>query len=1203
MGIFLLIEDQPWPYGNISDYDQSTGAFDWDGDDSFEGADDNIPVVLKAGEADEDNVFTDARPGMVCGIVKTDTDKPMGGVRLWLYADNDDDGSPDGEALDSTLSDGDAGTYCFNDVTPGSYVVVELQPDFHNSVSDYDHSTGAGDTDGDDFLDGPDDQIPVVITPGEEDEDNDFIEDPIPGEIHGVVTDDLGAPLDSVRIFLYYDLNQDWVPEGSPIDTALTNITGAYAFTGVEPDGYLLIEEQPLNYTSISDFDESNDGDGNDNFLGANDQIPVVITAGENDSDNNFKEGRPGLICGNVRNDRGDPLGNVTVTLYVDADSNQVPDGPAIDSVLSDSLSGNYCFESIPPGLYLLEGELLTNYSAFADYDFSVDSSDLDGDDSAEGPDGNIPVNLVPGESDTGNDFIQDPAAAFIRGQSTDDIGIAMLGAKIRLFEDFDADGEPDGSAIDSTTIAPDGTYSFDDLYPGDYVVVETQILPYGDIYDYDLTPDPDGDDDFQGPDNNIPVTLKAGEDDTDNDFKNSRPGSICGQVVDDLNSPLGNIPILLYADSDGDGDEDGVPLDTVLSDGDSGDFCFYDVAPGLYVLVEDQPGSFGDLMDYDQSTGVDDMDGVDTIGGPDNDIPVDLKANEDDEDNIFVDVACPESPQLIGDSAIVVCVGNAVVFQTSDQNLGSESYNWDFGEGATPAVATGPGPHIVYYDTTAANQDSGAEVSLTVSKTGCSAQSATLANVLVRATPVAAIDAPSSSLCYYQYRTFEADVVEPGVEYLWDFGSLASPSTATGAGPHQVYFTQVGVTDVELIAKSVYSETTCPDTATLSFEVLECLGNIAGNVRTEGGVGVGNVLIFLYKDVDMNGLPDDTTAIEDLIFTTAGGQFLFLGVKPGNYVLRQSQPQGYTSVKDEDLSADGDSVANLNPLDDIIPVTVEPSITDLDNNFTESVNPGSIEGYVFEDLNDNDSPDPGEGIDSVMIRLFADFNKDGKADGVGAVDSVLTDTSGFYSFTGVSPNTFVLVEEQPDGYYSIADVDASEDVDDVPNTNQQNDTLTVTIEPDENDRDNFFIETIVIPNIVVNTFDSGPGSLRYAVENTMNGDTVWFIAGLAGDTIQVTSQLINIDKDLVIYFEHSPRVWVESSVSGLFTVASGKTVEIIDLNMISGDDDDPAAVDNQGILTLNNVTIRKNPALPDDRKLISNTGHVIVKGEVRILK
>ena len=80
----------------------------------------------------------------------------LSNVSIELYADDNGDGIADGPLVASTLTDGDTGNYCFEDVTPGDYVIVQIQPVNYASVQDFDLTTGAFDPDGNDSLQTPD---------------------------------------------------------------------------------------------------------------------------------------------------------------------------------------------------------------------------------------------------------------------------------------------------------------------------------------------------------------------------------------------------------------------------------------------------------------------------------------------------------------------------------------------------------------------------------------------------------------------------------------------------------------------------------------------------------------------------------------------------------------------------------------------------------------------------------------------------------------------------------------------------------------------------------------------------------------------------------------------------------------------------------------------------------------------------------------
>src|SRR5690606_16881601 len=310
-GNYLLDEVQPAGHDSERDYDHTTGPTDPDGNDNALGANNRIPVVLAPAETDADNDFVEiALPGLICGSVTDNGGNPLANITLQLWTDPNGDGNPaDGMLLMTTTTDGETGMYCFEDVEQGTYVVVELHPSNYESVSDYDESTGASDPDGNDSALGANDRVPVVLAPAEADLDNDFVEDPNPGNITGEVREDTGAPIAGVTIGLYNDANGDNVPDsGTPVATDVTDALGEFAFLDMEPGGYVLVQTHPAGYESLSDVDGTPDPDGNDGAT-PNEKIPVVLAPGETDADNDFVEyAYPGLICGTVTDNMGNPL-------------------------------------------------------------------------------------------------------------------------------------------------------------------------------------------------------------------------------------------------------------------------------------------------------------------------------------------------------------------------------------------------------------------------------------------------------------------------------------------------------------------------------------------------------------------------------------------------------------------------------------------------------------------------------------------------------------------------------------------------------------------------------------------------------------------------------------------------------------------------------------------------------------------------------
>ncbi len=99
---------------------------------------------------------------------------------------------------------------------------------------------------------------------------------------------------------------------------------------------------------------------------------------------------------------------------------------------------------------------------------------------------------------------------------------------------------------------------------------------------------------------------------------------------------------------------------------------------------------------------------------------------------------------------------------------------------------------------------------------------------------------------------------------------------------------------------------------------------------------GIPGVTIKLYTDTNMDGKADPG----GLVTSTTTGSTGFYTITPvplGNYVIIETQPGNFVSIKDNDNSADGDVVPNTNMLNDTIPCTITINKTDADNNFIEN--------------------------------------------------------------------------------------------------------------------------------------------------------------------------------------------------------------------------------------------------------------------------
>src|SRR5262249_11859890 len=88
----------------------------------------------------------------------------------------------------------------------------------------------------------------------------------------------------------------------------------------------------------------------------------------------------------------------------------------------------------------------------------------------------------------------------------------------------------------------------------------------------------------------------------------------------------------------------------------------------------------------------------------------------------------------------------------------------------------------------------------------------------------------------------------------------------------------------------------------------------------------------------------------------------------------------------------------------------------------------------------------------------------------------------------------------------------------------------------------------------VTNTNDSGAGSLRQAVADAVNGDTIKFDSSLNGQTIMLTSGELLVTTNVAINGPGANMLAVDANhASRLFYIAAGKDVTISGLTISNG--------------------------------------------------
>lgn len=161
--------------------------------------------------------------------------------------------------------------------------------------------------------------------------------------------------------------------------------------------------------------------------------------------------------------------------------------------------------------------------------------------------------------------------------------------------------------------------------------------------------------------------------------------------------------------------------------------------------------------------------------------------------------------------------------------------------------------------------------------------------------------------------------------------------------------------------------------------------------------------------------LIDATGTVIATTKTLADGSYLFTGVAPGVYTVRQHQPTDYYDG-DEHIGSEGGESSDIGDTYSLFTNIVLGSGVDaVRYDFCEHVGP-SLSGWVYHDRsNDGDfDPTTEEGIGGVVIELL---DANGVPTGITTVTSTETGKVGYYEFTNLAPGKYGVREVQPVGW------------------------------------------------------------------------------------------------------------------------------------------------------------------------------------------
>ncbi|HYW78055.1 MAG TPA: SdrD B-like domain-containing protein, partial [Thermoguttaceae bacterium] len=376
----------------------------------------------------------------------------------------------------------------------------------------------------------------------------------------------------------------------------VTDASGAWSVGNLMPGDYLVTETQPDPQIYIDGLDAAGNAGGAAHNPG--DLIDGIhLLSGQSGEDYDFGEIMYASIQGRVIADvdgdcvytLGDyPIEDVTVEL-LDADGQVL-------RVTETDANGEYAFMQLVPGVYGVREQQPDGYYDGGDHVGSEDGTLLD-------PDSIIDITLASAAVGVGYDFCEILPSSISGRVYVDNNGNGQRDAKELLLSGVTIHLlNAAGKSIKTTETNAAGEYSFDDLPPGVYGVMEEQ--PDGYFDGPDQVGSADGS--LLLPDSIIDVELISGTHGVNYDFRETPPVSLSGHVYADDNdnglfdkneAGISNAILSLL-------DATGTPTgETTVTDAD-GFYHFDDLGPGTYGVAETQPDGFFDGKDRAGSAG-----------------------------------------------------------------------------------------------------------------------------------------------------------------------------------------------------------------------------------------------------------------------------------------------------------------------------------------------------------------------------------------------------------------------------------------------------------------------------------------------------------------------------------------------------------------------------------------------------------------------
>lgn len=844
--------------------------------------------------------------------------------------------APDGTPVSFTATSAADGSYSFSKLPAASYTVTETQPSGWLDGGDSPGSAGgtAAVT--------PGDQISgVTLTSSSAATGYDFGEFG-QGALAGVV---------------YRDINNDGVHAGAGESgiagvgltlngtddlgqvvnlTTTTAADGSYSFGPLRPGTYNVTETPPAGFLPGKATPGTGTAGAGSAASDGNSIAGVTLTVGQSGAAFNFGELPPTGLGGFV---------------YVDANRNGSRDGGETAGIagVTVTLTGtddlgaavNLTTTTDASGAYQFDNLRPGNYSVHetqpAAWDDGGDSVGSVGG-SPRGTLGNDTVSAITlgaGESGTGYNFgeLGQGLAGFVYVDSNGN-GTRDAGEPGIAGVTLTATPLGGGAAVNVSTDAS-GAYLFTDLPAGSYRIDETQPADYVD--GGDSVGSLGGS--LTGSDTITSIPLGVAQVGTNYNFGEGA-GRLAGSVYIDSNGngvrDAGEPGIAGVTVSLGGSDVHGTPVSRTVTTDASGAYLFNDLLPsngGGYTLTETQPGAYADGAEH-----------AGTLGG---------------------------TAGATGTSTI----GGIVV------GPGGRGSAYDFGE-LTGGVAGG-----VYVD---ANNDGVRD-----------AGEKGIAGVTVHLTGT---DVDGNPVDRTLVTGADGNYVFDGLTRAGPGGYTVTETQPTGyldgkAVPGMIDGAPCAACDIATVNR-IGTIDFDPAKTFAGFDFPELSpGSLAGSVYddVDGNGVLGKDEALTGVTLTLTGTDDQGKAVNLTTTTAADGSYHFDNLRPGTYVVTETQPAGLGDIGSHAGNLGGST--STNAISNIV-LTSGAGGTGYD--FLEQG--GVLAGSVFFDKNGNRQRDAGEpGLPGVTITLSGDASR-----------TAVTDADGRYRFVGLVGGSYAVSETQP---------------------------------------------------------------------------------------------------------------------------------------------------------------------------------------------